>query len=108
VRNRGLVLSVSEESFPHEFNFMLLEPCSHIFWSYQHSDDMLNQMERRRDKHAFAYLLLKSCSDKDGIMRQLGHKSTKLIDPGYCINEKQSEEKERFLVAHNEGIEAMT
>jgi len=33
-------------------------------------------MQRRRDKHAFAYLLLKSCGDKDGIMRQLGHKST--------------------------------
>jgi hypothetical protein len=68
---------------------------------------MLNQMQRRSDKHAFAYLLLKSCGDKDGIMRQLGHKSTKILEPGYAISEQESEEKERFLVAHNDGIEAM-
>jgi len=41
VRNKGLVLSVSEQAFPHDFHLILLEPCSHIFWSYQYSDDCL-------------------------------------------------------------------
>ena len=53
-RQKGMILTLTETSFPHQFNFMLLEPCSHIFWHYTHSDNKLNFMERRADKQAFA------------------------------------------------------
>lgn len=48
--NRGFVFSISEQSFPHEITLMLLEPCSHIFWSYIYKDDKIGRIERRADK----------------------------------------------------------
>ena len=52
--NQGLVLNISETSFPHEINFTLLEPCSHVFWSYKYTDDKLNRIENRVDRMAFS------------------------------------------------------
>ena len=49
-----MVLSISETCFPHQYNFMLLEPCSHIFWQHSYSDNKLNLMEKRDDKQCFA------------------------------------------------------
>ena len=62
-----MVLTLTETSFPHQFNFMLLEPCSHIFWHYTYSDNKLNYMERRADKQAFAQILANSI--ETGIFR---------------------------------------
>lgn len=76
-----MILTLTETSFPHQFNFMLLEPCSHIFWHAQHSDNKLNLMERRVDKQAFAQILLDSVSQ--GIFRNVEPKSTKLVEEGY-------------------------
>jgi len=42
LRGKGMVLAISETAFPHQFNFMLLEPCSHIFWAHTHGDSKLN------------------------------------------------------------------
>mmetsp|Transcript_5098 Transcript_5098/g.6785 ORF Transcript_5098/g.6785 Transcript_5098/m.6785 type:complete len:136 (-) Transcript_5098:274-681(-) len=50
VRQKTMILTITETSFPHQFNLMLLEPCSHIFWFFSHADNKLNQMERRADK----------------------------------------------------------
>ena len=63
-RNRGLVLNISETSFPHTINVMLLEPCSHIFWSYSYRDDKLSRIEKRADKQAFAMHLNSSLEDQ--------------------------------------------
>lgn len=76
-----MILTITETSFPHQFNFMLLEPCSHIFWHYSHSDNKLNFMERRSDKQAFAQILLDSMSE--GIFRNLEPAKTKIVTEGY-------------------------
>ena len=60
---------------------MLLEPCSHIFWHYSHSDNKLNFMERRSDKQAFAQILLDSMSE--GIFRDLEPEKTMIVTEGY-------------------------
>lgn len=56
-RNHGLVLNISETSFPHEINFTLLEPCSHVFWSYKYTDNKLNRIEKRVDRLAYCMTL---------------------------------------------------
>jgi len=81
IRSKTMILTVTETSFPHQFNFMLLEPCSHIFWFYSHSDNKLNLMERRADKQAFAQLL--SDSIKNGFFRDVTPAMTKVIKEGY-------------------------
>lgn len=58
-QSSGMVFVISESCFPHQFNFLLLEPCSHIFWQHTLSDDKLNPIDSRQDKQAFAWLLLK-------------------------------------------------
>jgi len=69
LKNQGLVLSISETSFPHEFNFMLLEPCSHIFWHFTFKDNKLNQIERRMDRQVFAHQMSNALNQ--GILRNL-------------------------------------
>ena len=55
--SKGYVISVSESSVPHALVFMILEPCSHIFWSDVYSDDKLNQIEQRCERQAFVKVL---------------------------------------------------
>ena len=78
-RNCGLVLNISETSFPHEINFTLLEPCSHVFWSYKYTDDKLNRIENRVDRLAFSMVLSKSL---DSDLFRDARESLK-VDPGY-------------------------
>ena len=81
IRQKGMILTLTETSFPHQFNFMLLEPCSHIFWHYTHSDNKLNFMERRADKQAFAQILVDSI--ESGIFRNVDAKTTKKATLGF-------------------------
>lgn len=53
----ALVLSFSENSFPHTIDITLLEPCSHIQWKYQYKDDKFNNIIGRRDKYNFVVQL---------------------------------------------------
>lgn len=76
-----MVLTLTETSFPHQFNFMLLEPCSHIFWHYTYSDNKLNYMERRADKQAFAQILANSI--ETGIFRGVDKSTVKPIQIGF-------------------------
>jgi len=64
-------------------------------------------MERRRDKHAFAYLLHQTIGHRDGIMRDLDYKKAQLVNEGYCVREKQSEDKSIDLLVNNKGIPSM-
>lgn len=41
-------------------------------------------------------------------MRDLNHKTAQLVDQGYCIREKQSEDKAIDLIVNNKGINSMT
>lgn len=81
VRQKSMILSLTETSFPHQFNLMLLEPCSHIFWHFSHADNKLNLMERRRDKQAFARIL--SSSIEAGIFRDVVSSKVKMVTEGY-------------------------
>lgn len=76
-----MILTVTETSFPHQFNFMLLEPCSHIFWFYAHTDNKLNLMERRADKQAFAHMLNESI--RHGFFREVVPANIKMVQEGY-------------------------
>lgn len=49
----GLVLAVLEQGFPHEIFFTVLEPVSHIQWSWKLKDDKLNPIENRRETEYF-------------------------------------------------------
>lgn len=80
-RNRGLVLNISETAFPHSINIVLLEPCSHIFWSYTYRDDKLNRIEKRADKQAFASHLNQSMTQE--LFRQISPKTVKPCEIGY-------------------------
>lgn len=81
IRQKGMIFTLTETSFPHQFNFMLLEPCSHIFWHFTHSDNKLNLMESRQNKQAFAQILLDSMTN--GIFRDLTPEVTKTVEEGY-------------------------
>lgn len=83
-----MVLTLTETSFPHQFNFMLLEPCSHIFWHYTYSDNKLNYMERRADKQAFAQILANSI--ETGIFRGVDKSTVKPIQIGFQQSKNQS------------------
>ena len=63
----GMVLTISESAFPHQYNFMLLEPCSHTFWAHTHTDNKLNHMERRADKQCYASILQETITG--GVLR---------------------------------------
>jgi len=81
VRQKAMIFTLSETCFPHQFNFMLLEPCSHIFWFYTHRDNKLNYMERRMDKQAYARILLDSV--KGGFFRGCLPNQMRLVDEGF-------------------------
>jgi hypothetical protein len=100
-RSKGMVFSISETSFPHQFNFMLLEPCSHIFWQYNYQDNKLNMMERRVDKQSFAQLLLNSV--KGGVLREVNDREILKVQPGYQVenvNQDSSKKMIKLLVPH--------
>lgn len=80
-RNRGLVLNISETAFPHSINIVLLEPCSHIFWSYTYRDDKLNRIEKRADKQAFAAHLNQSMTLE--LFRNVNKSTVKAAEIGY-------------------------
>ena len=92
---KGMVLAISETAFPHQYNFMLLEPCSHTFWAYTHTDCKLNHMEKRADKQCYANILQESITG--GILRDAtNQKMERISQPGYQLSENESTKKERI------------
>lgn len=43
---------------------MLLEPCSHIFWSFTMKDDKINKIQSRPERQAFAVHLERSLANE--------------------------------------------
>ena len=78
---KSYVLTISESSLPHEFNFTLLEPASHIFWSYSYANENLNQIEGRSNKQAFVQLLRNSL--ESGLLRNINRDKTLKVEPGF-------------------------
>jgi hypothetical protein len=77
---KGYVLSISENSLPHEFTFTLVEPCSNIFWQLSYRDNKLNQIEGRMERQAFVQTIKNSL--EGGLLRNVTPRSL-VVRPGF-------------------------
>jgi hypothetical protein len=77
---KGYVLSISENSLPHEFTFTLVEPCSNIFWQFSYRDSKLNQIEGRMERQAFVQTIKNSL--EGGMLRNVMNNCLE-VRPGF-------------------------